>query len=314
MHSPDPNQEIKAQLRRSTLFQNLADAAIDRLAQVASVRPVPAATTIFERNSPGDEFYLVLEGVVELIIPTHPSVPNDPLRDTLMKNATDAVVDTREAGEFFGELACLVENGTRTATAHASRPCRLLVIPKSPFLEILHEVPAAAFTVLRQVADRLRWHTDHLARTVRRDSLVRPEDRDALEERNRTVWQAICDRAKQWSTSLWFALANVLLWAFWLSLNGGKLIEELPKIDGLTMWLSLQAILMSILILVSEMRAEQKAKLREATQFTNTHVAVEQTTLILHRLLQLEAELRHQRLKAGLRERQDRSLLSTPAP
>lgn len=314
MSIPVPPAEIKRHLKDSTLFRELPTAALDHLAREVFIRDFGAATSIFERNSVGEEFFIVLEGSVELIIPTHPSVPKDPLRDKLMKNTRDAVVDTREPGEFFGELACLAENGTRTATAFTPKGCSLLVVPREPFLDTLRQFPDAALAVLRQVADRLRWHTDHLAKTVRRDGLVRPEDRDAQAECQKTLWQVLCDWARQVSTSLWFTLANLLLWAVWLGFNGPKLLKDLPTIDGLTMFVSLQAIVMTILILVSEVRAEQKAKLREETQFTNTHVAVEQTTVILHRLIQLETELRHYRLKADLRDRRRTQPQAQPPP
>jgi uncharacterized membrane protein len=212
------------------------------------------------------------------------------------------VVDTRDLDEFFDEIACLAEAGTRTASAHAPRGCNLLVIPKEPFLRILRDSPNASLAVLRQLADRLRWHTDHLAR------LVRPGDRDELAQQHRTAWEAFSDWARKRSTSVWFTVGNLALWAVWLGFNGSRPAQDLPTINGLTLWVSLQAILMMILVLVSEMGAEAQAKMREETQFTNTTVSVEQTTVILHKLVQHEADLRQDRLKAKLREQRQ------PAP
>ena len=294
--------EFKAILKTTALLGDVEDAALEQMACGATLRDYPPNQPICIRNSPGDEFYVVHKGTVDLFIATHPSVPADPLRDTLMKNATDAVVRVVPPGEFFGELACLQENGTRTATAVSPRGCTLLVVPKDVFLLTLRQFPDAAIAVLGQVAERLRWHTDHLARTLRKEGLVKPEDRAARDKANRNWWQCFADWWVGFFSHRWVFFAHLALWLVWFlvilfgpaptavkpapadavreSVAGGVL-REFITVDVLTNIVSLEAIVLAIFILVAQRRKEENDNSREQVQFTNTSVTVEQTTLIL---------------------------------
>ncbi len=316
--------EFKAILKNTALFGEVEDAALEQLARGATLREYPPGQPICIRNSPGDEFYAVHKGTVDLFIATHPSVPEDPLRDKLMKNATDAVVRVVPPGEYFGELACLQENGTRTATAVSLRGCTLLVVPKDVFLQTLRQFPNAALAVLGQVAERLRWHTDHLARTVRKEELVRPEDRAARDKASRNWWQSFADSAVDFFSNRWVFSAHIAVWIVWFlaiqcmpdppavepapvavaskpGVESG--LQKIVTVNGLTNIVSLEAIVLAIFILVAQRRKEENDNSREQVQFTNTSVTVEQTTMILQRLVHMEAELRHDRLQATIRER-----------
>ena len=65
--------------------------------------------TLVEQGAPGDELYLVLDGVLVVEIDG------------------DAVAEIGP-GAIVGEKA-LLEGGTRTATIRATTPCRIAVIP-----------------------------------------------------------------------------------------------------------------------------------------------------------------------------------------
>ncbi len=75
------SNQFKHTLKGTELFRELPDEAVEELSRHVSLRAVEAGKNVFERNSPGDEFYVVKQGEIELIIPTHPSVPADPLRE-----------------------------------------------------------------------------------------------------------------------------------------------------------------------------------------------------------------------------------------
>ena len=58
-------------------------------------------------------------------------------------------------GDFLGEIAILF-NGIRTATAVASEPGSLLVLPKADFLELLAANTSIEDKILTTASERLR--------------------------------------------------------------------------------------------------------------------------------------------------------------
>jgi hypothetical protein len=88
--------------------------ALARIAGIAEERAVEAGTAIVTRDELGGDFFLILDGAVEVVI-------------------DDAVVATLGAGEFFGELAALDWGAgygyPRLATVVARTPLRLVVLP-----------------------------------------------------------------------------------------------------------------------------------------------------------------------------------------
>jgi Cyclic nucleotide-binding domain len=74
------------------------------------VRRVPAGTTVTRQGDPGDELYLLLDGVMQVIV-------------------DDDVVADVGPGAVLGERA-LLEGGRRTATLVAVTPVRLAVSPR----------------------------------------------------------------------------------------------------------------------------------------------------------------------------------------
>lgn len=58
-------------------------------------------------------------------------------------------------GDFFGELALLVEDGHRIARVRATSPVRCLSIPREDFLALVETEPSFALHMLRELARRL---------------------------------------------------------------------------------------------------------------------------------------------------------------
>jgi CRP-like cAMP-binding protein len=58
-------------------------------------------------------------------------------------------------GDFFGELALLVEDGTRVARVRATSELHCVSIPREDFLELVETEPAFALHLLRELARRL---------------------------------------------------------------------------------------------------------------------------------------------------------------
>ena len=99
-------------------------------------RPFTAGEVIFEEGQPGNVMYVVKEGRVDITI-------------------RDKHVETVEAGGIFGEMA-LIDKTTRSATATAKSPCKLIPINEERFKFLIQQTPMFSLHVMRVLAYRLR--------------------------------------------------------------------------------------------------------------------------------------------------------------
>lgn len=139
------------QLARVDLFSGLKPLALELLARVSSEETHAPGTKIFQQGDAGDKLYLVLEGRVRIS------------RDSAgMGEEALAVLG---AGQVFGEMA-LLDDSPRSADARAHERCRLLVIPKDAFDDLLFMHKDLAYEVLwnvvRLLVGRLRETSDKL--------------------------------------------------------------------------------------------------------------------------------------------------------
>lgn len=99
----------------------------------------PRRKTIMSEGEAGVFMYIVLEGTVAISI-------------------KGKVVEKVGPGGVFGEMA-LVDKSPRTATAAAESDCSLLTINRSDFLALVKTRAEFAMSILRGLADRLRFLT-----------------------------------------------------------------------------------------------------------------------------------------------------------
>jgi len=107
------------------LFASLEKEIIEKIADLCQLKSLKRNEIIFREGDPGDSFYLVLDGHVQI-------VKKDENRELVM-----AVLDSHEG---FGELSLLV-NQPRTATAKAIDDVTLIQIQKKDFQELNHQFP-----------------------------------------------------------------------------------------------------------------------------------------------------------------------------
>lgn len=93
---------------------NADDAA--GIADIASIREVPANTDLFTAGEPADRLYILLDGRVSLSIP----VPG--------RSHSESVVTTISKGELLGWSALLPDHVWQTS-ARTLKACRLIQIP-----------------------------------------------------------------------------------------------------------------------------------------------------------------------------------------
>ncbi|HEY4394990.1 MAG TPA: DUF1003 domain-containing protein [Polyangia bacterium] len=225
----------------------------ERAALAAKVEPVsvPAGKTLFSYGDPGDSLYIVREGEVEIFF----------------KNDTgDKIVLERSGpGDFFGELS-LIDAGPRTATALVTKDLQAVMVDRADIEALLKQHPAAAMDLLTATGRRLREANRMLRHTASRDINEEVEDR-------RTTVMKMADWISEFSGSLPFLFIHCGLFALWIVLNTGPLAhtglggwDPFPY-GFLTMCVSLEAIILSVFVLLSQNRQVARDRTRNDIEY-----------------------------------------------
>jgi CRP-like cAMP-binding protein len=128
-------------LRQVTFFSDWDAQEISELASVIESVPVERGHWVFKENDPGDAFYLVQEGELEVL-------------KTLPGRKRRTTIGWMGPGDCFGEIA-LLENTPRTASVKARRRTMLLKLGRNEFEGlVLHRVGASK---LREVLQHMRY-------------------------------------------------------------------------------------------------------------------------------------------------------------
>lgn len=233
------------------LFQ-LLDAE-ERAALAAKIETVaaPAGKMLFSYGDPGDSLYIVRAGEVEIFF----------------KNDTGEriVLETSRVGDFFGEIS-LIDAGPRTASALVTKDLEAVVVDREDLERFLHQHPAAAMDLLTATGKRLREANRLLRHTVSRDVNEEVEDK-------RTTVMKTADWISEFSGSLPFLFIHCVVFAIWIALNTGPLAH--PPLGGwdpfpygfLTMCVSLEAIILSVFVLLSQNRQVARERTRNDIEY-----------------------------------------------
>ena len=132
-----------SQTARSTLFQALTDQQLDDLVQEGKLASFRPGELIIRQGDEGDVMYLILGGLVEVIRILGTGGPQ------FSRLALGE-------GEFFGELALLLEGQTRTANVMALEPTTCLILSRTDLERLLSRYPLMAVSMLTVMGRRLR--------------------------------------------------------------------------------------------------------------------------------------------------------------
>ena len=125
-----------AVLAEVPLFASLSKRHQRRIARLATAVSYRTGATIVWRDGPGDAFYLILDGEVEV-----------------HRETGEPIVLQR--GAFFGELA-LIDGKPRSAAVRARSPVAAMRLDRAAFRKLLRDEPAIAVGLLQELAARLR--------------------------------------------------------------------------------------------------------------------------------------------------------------
>lgn len=241
-----PDAELLAEV---PLFQLLDHTERADLAQHLEVIQLPAGETVFHYGDPGDTIYVIRTGVVEL------SLKNDTGENVEVERAT--------TGDFFGELSFLDE-GCRSVTARVLEDAELLHMDRGDLNKFLHLRPAAAMDFLAALGKRHRAIVTRLRHTATRNVNEEVEDK-------RSLVQKTADWIAEFSGSIPFLGIHVAIFAAWIAINLNA-VPFFPPFDPypfglLTMAVSLEAIFLSVFVLLSQNRQAAKDRVRTDIEY-----------------------------------------------
>ena len=127
-------------LGRVPLFQGLPRSDLERIANLVSPREIGAGEFLFREGDPGDKFYIVFDGAIEIL-------KERPLGD-------HERLAVKRGGEAFGEMS-LLNDAPRSASVRAVEDTQLLTVSKAEFEELLGG-ESIAVRLMRGLARALR--------------------------------------------------------------------------------------------------------------------------------------------------------------
>lgn len=145
-------------LKKIPFLSSLAPAHLREVYRLAREVEIPAGRSVFSKREDADAMFIVLSGRVKIFS-----------RSAGKKRKTFAYL---KEGEFFGEMS-LVEGVTRTASAQAVEPSKLLLIRKNDFQRLLSRDARLALYLLRTVCERLRQANEEIEGMLFRNILGR---------------------------------------------------------------------------------------------------------------------------------------------
>jgi serine phosphatase RsbU (regulator of sigma subunit) len=138
--------KIEPILRRISLFDSVEENALPELARSLEFIRFDAGRILFYENDPGDCFYIIVEGNLEII--------------KAFGSPEEMLLNVLESGSFIGEMSMFDLEGRRSATVRTRVATTLLKMSHDSFRALLHRQPDLALEITRQLSLRLR-NTDN---------------------------------------------------------------------------------------------------------------------------------------------------------
>jgi len=277
-------------LRTIPLFIGMDDDERAAIAAIMDEQQYRAGEVIFRAEQTGGTLYILQSGQVEL------SIVDD--------DEEKLVLEMLESGDFFGELS-LLDGGSRSATATATQRTDTLVLERHEFLDLMLQKPHMAQDVMVALAKRIRRTDNLLRQRVSRNV-------NEIADEKLTVGQRIADVIAEFSGSIPFLVLNAVFFFVWLIVNAFPSVAFDPYPFGLlTMIVSLEAIFLSIFVLVSQNRQSDKDRIRNELDYQVNLKAELGVSVLLHKADALADSL--QAIEARLATSKDSQAPRKPA-
>ncbi len=236
-------------LRNISLFSLLDDQEIAVLGHNLDDKHYLAGQIIIKEHEPGNSMFVVESGKVELF-----------LQDKADERVSLGFV---EPGGLFGELS-LLDNAPRSASAIAVENTRLLVIDDHDLQILVQAHPAAALDMMAMLGKRIRESNALVSSRVTRNV----NDEVPL---STNFGERLSDFLTSLAGDIRFVYFSFIWFAIWIVLNT-RIIPGVEPFDPfpfglLTMVVSLEAIFLSLFVLISQNRQSQRDKVRNDIEY-----------------------------------------------
>ncbi|MBW8874335.1 MAG: DUF1003 domain-containing protein [Acidobacteria bacterium] len=227
-------------------FQYLDDDEREVLARQLDAVRIPAGQLVFQVNDPGGTMFVIRQGSVEVFF-------KDDTGERI-------VLETPGPGEVFGEVSFL-DAGTRTASVVVIEDLEALAVDRDDLDHLFRIHPEAGLDIIAAMGNRLRRTVQLLRHTASRNVNAEVEDR-------RSKVEKVADWIAEFSGSITFLMIHVVIFAVWILLNVNWLPGWKPPMFDpfpfglLTMVVSLEAIILSVFVLLSQNRQAAKEHIR----------------------------------------------------
>lgn len=227
------------------LFADLEPSEKDCIARSFTKRTVPANQAIVWVGDVADEFFVIAHGHVEVCLPD--------------ESGRELRLSKLGPGEYFGEIA-LFDGDRRSSTVRAIDDVTLLVLSRKAFHAALAQFPALATHLLRVMGGRHRRALEKLRGIKNLNELL---------DRELSPWQRVAQVIATTASSRNFLLAHALGFGGWIAVNcilGERAVDPYP-FQFVCFWASLEAIFLSLFILVSQATQSDKDRLRNELDY-----------------------------------------------
>lgn len=137
-------------MREMPLFRNVDPKQLRVVAMMGESRAYRAGERLFEKGDEGDSAYIILNGEVSVLVPSH---------------GGEQEVAVLGKGEIFGELAVLCERPRSTAIA-ARTDLDVLRLDRNMLLNLIREFPDITLELVRILGHRLERTTRELSQAL----------------------------------------------------------------------------------------------------------------------------------------------------
>ena len=236
-------------LKEIPLFELLEDREREDLAARLEVERFAADASIFQIGDPGEAVYIISSGEVEIFF------RND--------TGEQITLERTGKGDFFGEISFL-DGGSRSASVRATTDTEVLRLDRDDLAAFLESRPQAAMHLLAAMGRRLRTTVERLRHTASRNV------NEQIGDRHSTLHKVI-DAIAEFAGSIPFLMIHVVLFTLWLTVNSVR-IPGVPQFDPypfgfLTLSVSLEAIFLSVFVLLSQNRQAAKDRVRSDIEY-----------------------------------------------
>jgi len=230
----EPRSELLAHI---SLFESLTRDELDTLAKGLEEKTLAPGATVFKQGEEGGEMYIVLDGAVDIAVG---------------EGQAAITVASLFPGQYFGELS-LFDGMSRSATAVATKPTRLLWLGRDDLVRFVGSNPEGAMRILAEMSNRMRKTNDLMTSQVSRNVILEHEERLSLGDR-------IADKVASFGGSWAFISCFLGVLLLWLLANIFVPYDR-PGFMLLNLILAVVAAGQAPVIMMSQNRQETKANL-----------------------------------------------------